>query len=104
MKGPFCKRRDAEFGMRNKHNKEAKDRKHKIQDKIENFSKQRRFLYRDGNRFEITAQGLFYCPKAGGAKKHPCPDCYFCQWCSDSRCGLCRKIPGSCPTGKEASD
>jgi Zn-dependent alcohol dehydrogenase len=25
------------------------------------------------------------CPK-----KHPCPDCQFCQWCGDDRCHLCR--------------
>jgi len=25
----------------------------------------------------------------GTAKKHPCPDCRFCQWCSDERCSLC---------------
>lgn len=24
-------------------------------------------------------------------KKHPCPDCSFCQWCSDDRCRLCRE-------------
>jgi hypothetical protein len=24
-------------------------------------------------------------------KKHPCPDCTFCQWCSDERCALCLK-------------
>ena len=22
-------------------------------------------------------------------KKHPCPDCRCCQWCSDDRCRLC---------------
>ncbi|MBU5612696.1 hypothetical protein [Geomonas azotofigens] len=22
-------------------------------------------------------------------KKHPCPDCTFCQWCSDDRCRMC---------------
>ncbi len=22
-------------------------------------------------------------------KKHPCPDCAFCQRCSDDRCRLC---------------
>lgn len=22
-------------------------------------------------------------------KKRPCPDCTFCQWCSDDRCSLC---------------
>jgi len=26
-------------------------------------------------------------------KKHPCPDCTFCQWCGDDRCRLCR---GTC--------
>jgi hypothetical protein len=25
-----------------------------------------------------------------GGKKHPCPDCKFCQWCSDDRCRICR--------------
>lgn len=25
------------------------------------------------------------------AKKLPCPDCTFCQWCSDDRCRMCRK-------------
>ncbi|RLB60958.1 MAG: hypothetical protein DRH08_14585 [Deltaproteobacteria bacterium] len=24
-------------------------------------------------------------------KKHPCPDCQYCQWCSDDRCRLCLK-------------
>lgn len=28
-------------------------------------------------------------------KKHPCPDCEMCQWCSDDRCRLCLKR-GSC--------
>jgi hypothetical protein len=23
------------------------------------------------------------------SKKHPCPDCSYCQWCSDDRCRLC---------------
>ncbi|HIJ88697.1 MAG TPA: hypothetical protein HPP97_13630 [Desulfuromonadales bacterium] len=22
-------------------------------------------------------------------KKHPCPDCLICQWCSDERCRIC---------------
>ncbi|MDX9714043.1 MAG: hypothetical protein RBT37_01295 [Dissulfurispiraceae bacterium] len=26
-------------------------------------------------------------------KKHPCPDCEFCQWCSDERCSMCRPKP-----------
>jgi hypothetical protein len=25
-----------------------------------------------------------------GQKKHDCPDCTYCQWCSDDRCRLCR--------------
>jgi tRNA1Val (adenine37-N6)-methyltransferase len=25
-------------------------------------------------------------------KKFPCPDCSFCQWCSDDRCNLCRGV------------
>jgi len=32
----------------------------------------------------------FRCGMNGGTpKKHPCPDCTFCQWCSDSRCNMC---------------
>lgn len=27
-------------------------------------------------------------------KKHPCPDCSFCQWCSDDRCSMCRNTKG----------
>jgi len=26
----------------------------------------------------------------GADKKHPCPDCRYCQWCSDDRCRMCR--------------
>jgi hypothetical protein len=24
-------------------------------------------------------------------KKHNCKDCFFCQWCAEERCRLCRK-------------
>jgi len=27
-------------------------------------------------------------------KKYPCPDCEFCQWCSNDRCHLCRPSSG----------
>ena len=27
---------------------------------------------------------------SGGPKKHTCPDCHFCQQCSESRCQVCR--------------
>ncbi len=29
-------------------------------------------------------------------KKHPCPDCTFCQWCSDDRCALCLRSDSCC--------
>jgi tRNA1Val (adenine37-N6)-methyltransferase len=29
-------------------------------------------------------------------KKHPCPDCTFCQWCSDDRCALCLRTDSCC--------
>jgi len=35
------------------------------------------------------------------AKKHPCPDCHFCQWCSDDRCRLC--LGQGCPARKKLS-
>jgi len=38
-------------------------------------------------------------------KKHPCPDCFMCQWCGDSRCSSCKgwvtkksKPCASCPS------
>ena len=30
------------------------------------------------------------------AKKHPCPDCRQCQWCSDDRCRLCLRSAEGC--------
>ncbi len=29
-------------------------------------------------------------------KKHPCPDCKMCQWCSDDRCRLCLRSGTGC--------
>lgn len=29
-------------------------------------------------------------------KKHPCPDCTCCQWCSDDRCRVCLGHSGCC--------
>ena len=36
--------------------------------------------------------GKVYVPdkKPDVPKKHDCPDCYFCQQCSDDKCQLCR--------------
>jgi hypothetical protein len=31
---------------------------------------------------------------SGSDKKRPCPDCKFCQWCSDDRCRICRGEKG----------
>jgi hypothetical protein len=39
--------------------------------------------------------------ECGGTKKHPCPDCRFCQWCSDERCQLC--LGHGKPCGKKLS-
>jgi hypothetical protein len=34
--------------------------------------------------------------KSHSQKKHPCPDCSFCQWCSDERCALCLRKAARC--------
>ena len=41
-------------------------------------------------------KGMIYIPETQGEKKHDCPDCYFCQMCSDDRCSLCLKGKKSC--------
>ncbi len=52
-------------------------------------------------------KGRVYVPEASpaGTKKHPCPGCFWCQNCSESRCRVCRKhqendgeTPASCPS------
>ncbi len=37
--------------------------------------------------------GRIYIPDttAAAPKKHPCPDCFACQWCPEDRCRSCRK-------------
>ncbi|MCG8688574.1 MAG: hypothetical protein MI892_27135 [Desulfobacterales bacterium] len=37
--------------------------------------------------------GKVYVPdtKKDCTKKHPCKDCFSCEFCSDDRCGVCRK-------------
>lgn len=45
--------------------------------------------------------GLLYVPEHdGGAKKHPCEDCFSCQMCSDNRCALCLKA-ASCTKARQ---
>jgi hypothetical protein len=36
--------------------------------------------------------GKIYVPERSFQNpcKHPCPDCFSCQFCSDDRCGVCR--------------
>lgn len=34
--------------------------------------------------------GKIFQPCACRDKKHPCGDCFSCQWCSDERCRKCR--------------
>jgi hypothetical protein len=36
-------------------------------------------------------KGKVYVPQAasGCSKKHPCPECFSCQCCSDDRCRVC---------------
>ncbi len=37
-------------------------------------------------------KGMIYVPEpeANSQKKHPCSECFSCQWCSNERCALCR--------------
>ncbi len=35
--------------------------------------------------------GKIFVPRTRGRKKHPCADCFECQWCSDARCAACRQ-------------
>jgi len=36
-------------------------------------------------------QGMIYVPDSfPERKKHPCPDCFSCQWCGNERCRTCR--------------
>jgi hypothetical protein len=48
----------------------------------------------------------------GNRRKHPCPDCRVCQWCSDSRCAMCQgwlvvdklcEREGCCKQGRKKS-
>jgi hypothetical protein len=38
----------------------------------------------------VAGVGLVFQPADGGeGKKHPCPDCCFCQFCAETRCLTC---------------
>ncbi|MEI6809015.1 MAG: hypothetical protein WCN95_09855 [bacterium] len=36
-------------------------------------------------------KGMLFIPgeQSSREKKHPCPDCFSCGWCSDDRCKVC---------------
>ena len=34
-------------------------------------------------------------------KKHPCKDCFYCQFCSDEKCSLCLKKKAADDTSKK---
>ncbi|MHB1351576.1 MAG: hypothetical protein C4563_08395 [Desulfobulbus sp.] len=37
-------------------------------------------------------RGMIYLPECKEKdKKHPCRDCFSCQWCGDERCRACRR-------------
>ena len=37
-------------------------------------------------------KGMMYIPEESESpKKHPCADCFSCNFCSDERCDLCLK-------------
>ena len=50
-------------------------------------------------------EGLVFQPESHGKKKHNCPDCFECAWCSDARCKIClSKSQTECarrPRGKQ---
>ena len=50
---------------------------------------EKKFIYEGGVRFEVTPYGLICSLEEAKNKKHPCPDCRFCQWCSHLRCIGC---------------
>jgi len=54
--------------------------------------KKKEFVTLDGLRFEKTPHGLIFCPEYDPThRKHTCPDCMTCAWCSDPRCAVCRE-------------
>ncbi len=50
-----------------------------------------------------TIPGKIFIPEfiSDMSKKHPCPDCFACQLCSDDRCALCRGQPVNDGKGDE---
>lgn len=45
-------------------------------------------------------EAKFIQAREGAERKHSCPDCHFCQFCSETRCRACRSTT---PCGKKLS-
>lgn len=37
-------------------------------------------------------EGLVFEPTEPAKRKHPCRDCFSCQFCSEERCVECRRL------------
>jgi hypothetical protein len=65
-------------------------------EKKEGLEQKAEYVCIDGLRFEKTPHGLVYCPEyQSGHRKHQCPDCIACAWCSDPRCAVCGEPKGA---------
>ncbi len=47
-----------------------------------------------------TVPGRVFVPILRGERKHPCRECFACQWCADPRCDACRR---GCQKPEEAA-
>jgi len=47
-------------------------------------------------------EGLVFEPDEPVTRKHPCPDCFSCQFCSEARCVECRRRKRSIACGCRA--
>lgn len=48
--------------------------------------------------------GRVFIPRGRSDGKHPCAECYDCQWCPDTRCAVCRSsCEGGCRNTAEAA-
>ena len=49
----------------------------------------------DDRKPDVYTRLNAFRPQSCRGKKHPCPDCFACQHCSDTRCEIC--LRGKCP-------
>lgn len=50
--------------------------------------------------------GMVFVPESSSHshKKHPCADCFACQFCDDDRCRICRNEKNCSINCREQSD